>query len=87
MAEDAIALLNYVGWTEHRDLHVVGVSLGGMIAQGEHCSILAFIQRAKDPGRALSQNTRAHHIPVSSRDHPRRPPMDELPTGTHTRPP
>ncbi|KAI0093979.1 alpha/beta-hydrolase [Irpex rosettiformis] len=33
MAEDAIALLNYVGWTEHRDLHVVGVSLGGMIAQ------------------------------------------------------
>ncbi len=34
MAEDAIALLNYVGWTEHRDLHVVGVSLGGMIAQG-----------------------------------------------------
>ncbi|KAI0693729.1 Alpha/Beta hydrolase protein [Cytidiella melzeri] len=33
MAEDAIALLNYVGWTEERDLHVVGVSLGGMIAQ------------------------------------------------------
>ena len=38
MAEDAIALLNYVGWTEHRDLHVVGVSLGGMIAQGTPCS-------------------------------------------------
>lgn len=34
MAEDVIALLNYVGWTEHRDLHVVGISLGGMIAQG-----------------------------------------------------
>lgn len=38
MAEDVIALLNYVGWTEHRDLHVVGISLGGMIAQGiEDC--------------------------------------------------
>lgn len=34
MAEDVITLLNYVGWTEHRDLHVVGISLGGMIAQG-----------------------------------------------------
>lgn len=35
MAEDAIALLDYVGWTGHRDLHVVGISLGGMIAQGK----------------------------------------------------
>jgi hypothetical protein len=35
MADDAITLLNYVGWTSDRDLHVVGVSLGGMIAQGE----------------------------------------------------
>lgn len=34
MAEDAIALLNYVGWVNHRDLHVVCVSLGGMIGQG-----------------------------------------------------
>ena len=34
MAEDAVALLNYVGWTEPRQLHVVGASLGGMIAQG-----------------------------------------------------
>lgn len=34
MAEDCIALLDYVGWTEKRDFHVVGISLGGMIAQG-----------------------------------------------------
>ncbi|EIN07697.1 alpha/beta-hydrolase [Punctularia strigosozonata HHB-11173 SS5] len=34
MAEDIIVLLEYVGWTAPRDLHVVGISLGGMIAQG-----------------------------------------------------
>ncbi|EGN96111.1 hypothetical protein SERLA73DRAFT_185663 [Serpula lacrymans var. lacrymans S7.3] len=33
MAEDAITLLNYVGWTDKHSLHVVGISLGGMIAQ------------------------------------------------------
>jgi pimeloyl-ACP methyl ester carboxylesterase len=34
MAEDVIVLLDYIGWTEQRSVHVVGVSLGGMIAQG-----------------------------------------------------
>lgn len=33
MAADVVALLDYVGWKE-RDLHVIGISLGGMIAQG-----------------------------------------------------
>ncbi|RPD65974.1 alpha/beta-hydrolase [Lentinus tigrinus ALCF2SS1-7] len=33
MANDVIILLNYIGWTEKRQIHVVGVSLGGMIAQ------------------------------------------------------
>ena len=36
MAEDAICLLDYIGWTGKRELNIVGVSLGGMIAQGEH---------------------------------------------------
>ena len=34
MAEDIVVLLKYIGWTNERDLHVVGLSLGGMIAQG-----------------------------------------------------
>ncbi|KAJ7591631.1 alpha/beta-hydrolase [Mycena floridula] len=33
MAEDAIALVDFLGWTEKRQLHIVGVSLGGMISQ------------------------------------------------------
>ncbi|KAH9854067.1 alpha/beta-hydrolase [Lenzites betulinus] len=33
MAEDTITLLDFVGWNEPHQLHVVGISLGGMIAQ------------------------------------------------------
>ncbi|KAH9067577.1 alpha beta-hydrolase [Lactarius vividus] len=33
MAEDVIVLLDFIGWTESRSVHVVGLSLGGMIAQ------------------------------------------------------
>ncbi|KAJ6627919.1 alpha beta-hydrolase [Mycena sp. CBHHK59/15] len=33
MAEDVIALLDHIGWTSTRQIHVVGASLGGMIAQ------------------------------------------------------
>ena len=34
MAEDVIVLLDFLDWTEKRSLHLVGLSLGGMIAQG-----------------------------------------------------
>jgi esterase/lipase len=34
MAEDVIVLLEYLRWTGNRELHVVGISLGGMISQG-----------------------------------------------------
>ncbi|KAI9737575.1 MAG: hypothetical protein M1834_009730 [Cirrosporium novae-zelandiae] len=33
MAKDVVELLDYVGWTEKRQLHIIGVSMGGMIAQ------------------------------------------------------
>ncbi|KAF8314258.1 alpha/beta-hydrolase [Clavulina sp. PMI_390] len=32
MASDAITLADYLGWTSERQLHIVGISLGGMIA-------------------------------------------------------
>ena len=35
MAEDIICLLDYLGWTADRELNIVGLSLGGMIAQGQ----------------------------------------------------
>ena len=33
MARDTIDLLDSIGWTANRQLHVVGVSMGSMIAQ------------------------------------------------------
>lgn len=33
MAKDALELLDSVGWTGKRQLNIIGVSMGGMIAQ------------------------------------------------------
>lgn len=33
MARDVLEVLDNIGWTEKRQLHVVGISMGGMIAQ------------------------------------------------------
>jgi len=32
MAQDVITLVDYLGWTDERQLHIVGISLGGMIS-------------------------------------------------------
>lgn len=34
MAQDVITLVDYLGWTDERQLHIVGISLGGMISLG-----------------------------------------------------
>ena len=34
MAEDVIVLLDFIGWSENKSIHVIGASLGGMIALG-----------------------------------------------------
>ena len=33
MAKDTIDLIDHIGWTLDRQLHCIGVSMGGMIAQ------------------------------------------------------
>ena len=33
MAKDTLDVANYLGWISQRQLHVIGVSMGGMIAQ------------------------------------------------------
>ncbi|KAF2032401.1 alpha/beta-hydrolase [Setomelanomma holmii] len=33
MAKDVIEVVDHLGWTNKRDLHVIGISMGGMIAQ------------------------------------------------------
>ena len=39
MALDVLELLAYLDWTGARSVHLVGVSMGGMIAQ--HCVLFA----------------------------------------------
>ena len=33
MAKDTVELIDHLGWTSERQLHIIGVSMGGMIVQ------------------------------------------------------
>lgn len=37
MAKDTVALIDHLEWTAPRQLHVIGVSMGGMISQELVC--------------------------------------------------
>jgi hypothetical protein len=60
MADDAIAVIDYVGWNNGRELHIVGVSLGGMISQGDF--LLYFVPTSLSLCRTRTQNPRAHPL-------------------------
>ena len=66
MAQDVVALLEYIGWTSERELHVVGVSLGGMIAQGECPQFMTF-QNSSVLDRIGSQDPSTNSILDASR--------------------
>ena len=44
MAQDVIELLDQVGWVDERSVNLVGISLGGMIAQEVACAIPSRLQ-------------------------------------------
>lgn len=33
LAKDTLEVCSHLGWTNKRDLHVIGISMGGMVAQ------------------------------------------------------
>lgn len=40
MAKDLIEVIDHIGWSGKRELHIIGISMGGMIAQEMVSSVL-----------------------------------------------
>ena len=85
MAEDVICLLDFLGWTADRELNIVGISLGGMIAQGQLIPNFFYVRLLYDVYRAGIPDTEPHFIAPFSRDNSRRAYMGEFPSRTHLR--
>jgi surfactin synthase thioesterase subunit len=50
MAQDIVEVLDHIGWTGKRELHVIGISMGGMIAQeivSSFISALSLVQNIR----------------------------------------
>ena len=86
MAEDVICLLDYIGWTADRELNIVGISLGGMIAQGQFRVPLSVAEKRfmklANIYRTGIPNTEPHFIASFSSDNPRRARMEQFSTCT-----
>lgn len=77
MAEDAISILDFLDWKEERGVHVVGISLNGMIAMGSLSSLTTqpSLNRVKifsDYYRGCFPDSQAHRKSYSGRDDCRR---------------
>lgn len=57
MAKDIVELVDYLGWTKKRELHVIGISMGGMIAQELVSTQCSHIECTSVPVLPLTQNT------------------------------
>ena len=81
MAEDVICLLDTLGWTGERELNIVGISLGGMIAQGASVSVSPLPKKKNSHpdiscNRARIPHTEAYCFSRPCRDDTRRPHLE-----------
>jgi len=62
---DVIELLDHLGWTAERELHISGVSMGGMIAQEIVCEPFTILCDIADHTKIGLRNTQPHCVSQS----------------------